>query len=327
MNRSLWSNSISFASPESDFSSHAMSISPQLQTQSHNNEKVESTGLWSKSLSFSSPESDFTAQVLTQSRTHEKVETTRNEWSGLLSFSSPESDFTMDTTYSRNRNNEDLEANSADFIDHIPSSHHYRDSMAYSLSFGGAESEFCSSQFMNLLDERMKRQLDNVTKQMQKRREDLKVATSTPSEFKVEHHEAPLPSTYACTLKLDDSRAIVVTEASSPHRIVSVNAAWEQLCGFSAAECHGKTLECLQGPETDQEAISTLMAQLNKGGEAGTVLTNYTKDGRKFRNKLRVGPLMSDNETVTHVVGVLTELIETEHQFSNSVQKINKLNA
>jgi len=318
--RGLWSYSISFSSPESDFTSHVLRDSPQVQTQLHINERSKSNDLWSNSISYSSPESDFTS-VPTQSRSHEKVESTRNEWSNQLSFSSPESDFTM--------NKEDLEASplNADFIDHIPKSHYYRDSMAYSLSFAGSENEFYSSQFMTLLDERMKQQLNNVSKQMQQRQEDSKIVTPTNSLSEVELQHTSLPSTYACATSPGDSRAIVVTEASSPFRIISVNAAWEQLCGFSAAECHGKTLECLQGPETNHEAVSALMSQLQKGGEARTVLTNYTKDGRKFRNQLRVGPLMSDNEEFTHVVGVLTELIDTENQFSNSVQKINKMNA
>jgi len=323
--RGLWSNSISFSSPESDFTSQILRDSPQVQTQPRINEESESNDLWSNSISYSSPESDFTSSA-TQSRAYEIVESTRNgEWSNQLSFSSPESDFTM--------NKEDFKNASplkADFIDHLPNSHHYRDSMAYSLSFAGSESEFCSSQFMTLVDERMKRQLDNVSskQQLQKRQEDSNIATTTDHLFEVELQEqAPLPSTYACATAPGDSRAIVVTEASSPFRIVSVNAAWEQLCGFSAAECHGKTLECLQGPETDREAVSALMSQLQKGREAGTVLTNYTKDGRKFRNELRVGPLMSDDDKLAHVVGVLTEIMDTEKQFGNSVQKINKMNA
>jgi len=60
------------------------------------------------------------------------------------------------------------------------------------------------------------------------------------------------------------------------------------------------------------------MTQLKRDEEAETVLTNYTKSGRQFRNHLRVGPLMSDHK-VTHLVGVLTELDQT----SNGAQKMN----
>lgn len=344
--RDIWSNSISYSSPESDFTSRLSNISPPDQKLSPTREKVEygKRNLWSNSISFSSPESDFTSLTFPnlQKKSYEKFESNENKWSGCLSFSSPESDFTTNMKHNGNKNEENLQAFTpkADFIDHIQNSQYHRDSMAYSLSFAGAESDFCSSTFQNLLDNRMKRQLENVTKQSLKRQKDLEVASRTnfvnenhdlhvasvPSEREVELHEAQLPRTYASATKSDDPRAIVVTEASKPFRIVSVNAAWEQLCGFSAAECHGKTLECLQGPDTDYQAINALMAQLKDGEEAGTVLTNYTKTGRKFQNRLRVGPLTNDNDKVTHVIGILTEVMETGHQFSDGGQHINKMN-
>jgi len=40
-------------------------------------------------------------------------------------------------------------------------------------------------------------------------------------------------------------------------------------------------------------------------------LTNYTKEGREFRNRIRVGPLYdASGEHITHFVGVLEELKE-----------------
>lgn len=341
--RSVWSNSISFSSPESDFTSNTSNIFPLFQMRSPNFENVENTGRhsWSKSISFSSPESDFTShafpQAHKQSVTDEKEKSDKNNWSGMLSYSSPESDFTTSAKYYANKNEENQETHApkADFIHHVMSDPYHRDSMAYSMSFAGTESDFCSSNFMDLLDERMKRQLENVEKRSLKRRNDLKLAAenhdlnvmNVPSNHEVELQEAPLPRTYARATEKDDPRAIVVTEASKPFRIVSVNSAWEQLCGFSAAECQGKTLECLQGPETDYGAISSLMAQLQKGEESRTVLTNYTKTGRKFQNSLRVGPLVSEDDKVTHVVGVLREIVEAEHQFRNGNQKIKEMNA
>lgn len=338
--RGVWSNSISYSSPETDFTSHVPNISPTHEKVEHGERYVVSN-----SISYSSPESDFTSLTFPnfQKQSHKKFESNENKWSGCLSYSSPESDFTTSMKSYGNKHEEQLQAfpSKADFVNHIQNSRYHRDSMAYSLSFAGAESDFCSSTFENLLDKRMKLQLENVTKQSLKRKQNLEVAgranvvdqnheldvASVPSEREVKLHEARLPRTYASATESDDPRAIVVTEASKPFRIVSVNAAWEQLCGFSAAECHGKTLECLQGPETDYEAITVLMAQLKAGEEAGTVLTNYTKTGRKFRNRLRVGPLMSDANEVTHVVGILTEVMESGHQFSDGGQQINKMNA
>ena len=100
-----------------------------------------------------------------------------------------------------------------------------------------------------------------------------------------------------------------MTEIQRPFRIVSVNEAWEGLCGYSSQESQGESLgKLLQGPETDQMTITSLLNQLMRGEEASAVLTNYTKNGRKFRNRLQVGPLYSDNGKISHFVGVLKEV-------------------
>mmetsp|Transcript_23942 Transcript_23942/g.56555 ORF Transcript_23942/g.56555 Transcript_23942/m.56555 type:complete len:405 (+) Transcript_23942:238-1452(+) len=120
----------------------------------------------------------------------------------------------------------------------------------------------------------------------------------------------PLPRTLQDAL-LPSSEAIVITENKMPFRVFNVNEAWEGLCGYSNSESKGKSLGLLLGgKETDTCAVTALIHQLFvHGEEATTVLTNYTKNGRKFRNRLSVGPLY-DEETneVSHFVGVLKEV-------------------
>lgn len=62
------------------------------------------------------------------------------------------------------------------------------------------------------------------------------------------------------------------------------------------------------GPETDPAAATGLIHQLLQGNEACTTITNYTKEGRRFRNRIRVGPLKNKNGEITHFVGVLQEI-------------------
>ncbi len=124
---------------------------------------------------------------------------------------------------------------------------------------------------------------------------------------KIHWDDAPLPRTREEASKQTD-RAIVITEAVKPFRVVDVNQAWEGLCGFSLEESLGKSLGALlKGPETDPLTVTSLVALLLRGEEAGAILTNYTKDKRRFRNRLRVGPLV-ENSRVTHYVGVLQEI-------------------
>merc|ERR1711862_930922 len=83
-------------------------------------------------------------------------------------------------------------------------------------------------------------------------------------------------------------------------------------------ECYGKTLSMIQGIETDETAITALMNQLvGRGETAGIVLTNYKKDGKKFRNRLTVGPLYDDidgrnSHKITHLIGILQEISDSD---------------
>ncbi len=106
-----------------------------------------------------------------------------------------------------------------------------------------------------------------------------------------------------------DPRAMVITEAKNPFRIVSVNYSWEELCGYSQDECRGKTLACIQGEHTNKEAVLALVKKVSiHGEESCTVLRNYSKTGREFQNRLRIGPVKDRFGKVTHFVGVLEEV-------------------
>lgn len=118
----------------------------------------------------------------------------------------------------------------------------------------------------------------------------------------------PLPRTVDEAFR-QKGRAIVITEATKPFRVIDVNRTWEGLCGYSFVESKGRTLgSLLRGEETDQLAATAMIARLLDGEEAGATLTNYTKSGRRFRNRLRVGPIFDEEHHVTHFVGVLQEI-------------------
>ena len=176
-----------------------------------------------------------------------------------------------------------------------------RNVLAYCLSFSNDENDFARN--FAQLDERMKQQLAFSTTQQQQQQSSKQATTKIDV--------APLPKTLVDALLTQKSRAIVITEAKKPFRIVSVNQCWEQLCGYSFVESQGATLgSLLQGPDTDTTAATNLIVKLLQGeAEAGVTLTNYTKSGRRFRNRVRVGPLHDDyNNTVPYFVGVLQEV-------------------
>jgi PAS domain S-box-containing protein len=174
--------------------------------------------------------------------------------------------------------------------------------MAYSLAMATPE----DSKFPTLirdLDARMEEQLTMSMNQLVVRPE-----PKSSSKNLAAVDDEPLPRTLYDALS-PSSKAIVVTETSKPFRVIDVNKAWEGLCEYSHVESKGKSLgDLLKGTETDPLAVTSLVSQLLKGEDATAVVTNYTKSGRKFRNRLHVGPLYDDRGSVTHFVGVLQEV-------------------
>lgn len=313
-------------------------------TRSHAIRSISTTSnkgsLWSGAYSFASPEADFTS-VNTMDPFHSGQQS-EYEWSQSLSFASAESDFT--SIYGNGINVEgQASINREAFLDYVKDHEHVQTDMAYSMAHT-TDNTVSDPRFNDLLDSRMASQLENVTSSHAipetksladhaNPRElspipdlhdaDVSFGRETEADDFFSHppifHEEPLPHNLAEASIADDPRAIVITEATMPFRIVSVNDSWEKLCGYSQNECRGHTLEMIQGPETNRSAITALMAQLLKGEEAGSVLTNYSKNGRKFHNRLRVGPLKNDQGLVTHFVGVLKEVNERGEHFHENL--------
>ena len=173
-----------------------------------------------------------------------------------------------------------------------------RNELSYSLAFGDDQENANAWQFHVLSDPRMQSQLE-------------KSRGHCLHKTVVDKHvdSAPLPKSMSDALA-PSRRAIVITENKAPFRIWNVNTAWEELCGYSFLESRGKTLgSLLQGNETDTVAATNLVAKMLQGEEeVGTELINYTKEGRRFTNRIRVGPIFDDHHKVTHFVGVLQEM-------------------
>ena len=110
-----------------------------------------------------------------------------------------------------------------------------------------------------------------------------------------------LPRTYEEALPQDgnaDSRAIIITEAKKPFRVVGVNKPWEDLCGYKSEEALQKSMsDLIQGPETNREGLKDAMDKLTKGADYVEVDTvNYRKDKSTFHNHLVMGPLYDDKD-------------------------------
>lgn len=71
-------------------------------------------------------------------------------------------------------------------------------------------------------------------------------------------------------------RAIIVTDGRGV--ILHVNAPWQDMTGFDAAYCRGRTCKFLQGPLTSSDAVDALNEKLRTGLPAKTTLLNVSAD-------------------------------------------------
>jgi len=104
------------------------------------------------------------------------------------------------------------------------------------------------------------------------------------------------------------SCGISIADARKPDMpLIYVNAEFETITGYSAAECLGKNCRFLQGKRTSKRAVENLRRTIAQGEAITVSLLNYRKDGTPFMNELRIAPIRAQG-IVTHYVGIQTVL-------------------
>ena len=266
---SIWSESLSFASPESDFtnSSKTMSVSSTDRSDQPN---------WSSTLSFASPESDFVSAKVSQVESHYDTTNTRATWSERISFATPESDFVSAHESDHLSTTSSSRGTSIDStFQEIFSAHQLYPSLESATGFIA---------YTEMIDDKIRQDL-------------LKTISLKES----------LPKTMDDALH--DERPIVITTTESPFRVVDVNDAWESLCGYRRDEAIGRNIgTLLQGPDTDVESANKMVNSLQQNGFSEITLTNYAKNGRSFKNHIRVGVLSTTSDNDAYFVGVLHDV-------------------
>ena len=133
----------------------------------------------------------------------------------------------------------------------------------------------------------------------------LPLPPSTPNESEQTRRQLDTrPKTLEAALQ-PSSESRVITDTSRPYRIVHVNKAWCNLCGFSSEEAVGKTCSILQGPGTCAHTLRAVEAACEQQESVACKLLNYTRDGHPFVNMLIISPLVGPDSRTTHLLGTL----------------------
>ncbi len=104
---------------------------------------------------------------------------------------------------------------------------------------------------------------------------------------------------------------VAICDARTPEfPVLYVNAAMEQVSGYSAAELIGANLRLLHGTDRDQEGLRRLRESVKRGEPSRVLLRNYRKNGEMWWNELTLQPMRDDGGTLTHYVAYLRDAAE-----------------
>lgn len=86
-----------------------------------------------------------------------------------------------------------------------------------------------------------------------------------------------------------------------------VNDAWVALTKYERKEAVGKNCRMLQGAATEEGAVAQLLVSIRERRTCTVCLTNYRKDGSRFRNALTLHPIIDSNGVYRYMLGLASD--------------------
>jgi PAS domain S-box-containing protein len=113
------------------------------------------------------------------------------------------------------------------------------------------------------------------------------------------------------TRAIDDAdMGITIADPIQPDEpLVYVNAGFERITGYDAADAVGRNCRFLQGEATDPDAVDRFRSAIENEASTTVELINYRKDGTPFWNRTQLTPIFEDGE-LTHYLGFQTDVTE-----------------
>ncbi|MBW9114787.1 PAS domain-containing protein [Rhizobium cauense] len=110
----------------------------------------------------------------------------------------------------------------------------------------------------------------------------------------------PSEDPFAAAFKATRMPMLITDPRQDDNPIIFSNRAFSELTGYSQEELIGQNCRLLQGPETDQEAVSKLRNAVVSERDVSVDILNYRKDGSTFWNALFVSPVRDRDGNVIY---------------------------
>ncbi|MGI9212955.1 MAG: PAS domain S-box protein [Methylococcaceae bacterium] len=92
--------------------------------------------------------------------------------------------------------------------------------------------------------------------------------------------------------------------------VIYANPALSDITGYARDELVGNSLKMLQGPLTESWAKESIRTNLQTGMPCKVLICNYRKNGTPFWNELLLSPVRDQEGTVTHYVGIQSDVTD-----------------
>ncbi|EJK44436.1 hypothetical protein THAOC_37021, partial [Thalassiosira oceanica] len=181
----------------------------------------------------------------------------------------------------------------------------------------------------------IRRRLKRILALRMIKKEDAKILRAAEEDATIDT-DVEVPTSLEDALPSDkklrdtDQRAIVVTEMTGSFNMIGCNKAWENLCGYAECEIRGKDSSILQTEDTNYLGLREAVQRLfEEEAPQRVVSTNKRKDGSKFKNLMKMGPIFDSTGKMTHCVAILTNVDKSNDKSSDKStnKKCEKRNA
>ncbi|WP_237167881.1 putative bifunctional diguanylate cyclase/phosphodiesterase [Paenibacillus yonginensis] len=119
---------------------------------------------------------------------------------------------------------------------------------------------------------------------------------------------------------------LIITNPNLPDNpVIYVNQGFTRMTGFEAEEILMRNCRCLQGPDTNEEALKIVkQAQLEQRAETVT-LKNYRKDGSYFWNQLTISPVFGESGELLYFIGLQFDMTQEVEEREKSSLRMREL--
>ncbi len=100
----------------------------------------------------------------------------------------------------------------------------------------------------------------------------------------------------------------IIDAQKSDLPVIYVNQSFQAMTGFGKREIIGRNYFLLYGADADPRIIEEIRTTIREGRSFHGEILSFQKNGTKFWNLLRIAPVRNANGTVTHYVGIQTDI-------------------